>query len=442
MMNLATKIKRQLAAKALQRQLGRVAEGQAETFPAGPSNELLAQTCDFDRFPGALQVRITEEGGRRFGLASPFFRAHEGIPGATTRIEGRDYVNFASYNYLGLNGDPRVIAKAVDAIHRYGTSAAASRMVAGERPIHRELEAALAAFYETDDCLAFVSGHATNVTTIGFLFGPRDLIIHDALAHNSILQGAALSGAKRLAFPHNDCDALEELLGRVRKNYQRALVVVEGLYSMDGDFPDLRRLVEIKRRHSAILMVDEAHSLGVMGETGRGLREHCGVDGRDVDIWMGTLSKTLAGCGGFIAGSKALVEQLRYLAPGFLYSVGMSPPLAASALAALEILRAEPQRVATLHRRGRLFLDEARRLGLDTGTSAGLSIVPIIAGSSLKACEWANRMFEHGVNVMPIFYPAVEEQAARLRFFVCSDHSEAHIRDTVATLGRVAGTSA
>jgi 7-keto-8-aminopelargonate synthetase and related enzymes len=162
---------------------------------------------------------------------------------------------------------PRARKKAID---RYGTSASASRMVAGERPVQRELEAALASLYEVDDCVVFVSGHATNVTVIGSLFGPGDLIVHDSLAHNSIVQGAQLSGAKRLSFPHNDWQALDALLARVRHDYRRVLIAIEGLYSMDGDIPDLAQFVDIKRRHAAFLMVDEAHSLGVLGERGSG----------------------------------------------------------------------------------------------------------------------------------------------------------------------------
>ena len=178
-------------------------------------------------------------------------------------------------------------------------------------------------------------------------------------------------------------------------------------------------------------MVDEAHSLGVLGRTGAGLREHFGVDGTDVDIWMGTLSKTLASCGGYIAGEHALVEYLKYSAPGFLYSVGMPPPAAAAALAALRVMRSEPERVARLQERGRRFLELARSRGLNTGHSAGFSVVPVIVGSSIKAARLSNALFERGINVQPIIYPAVEEKAARLRFFLSCSHSDAQLRDTV-----------
>jgi 8-amino-7-oxononanoate synthase len=265
------------------------------------------------------------------------------------------------------------------------------------------------------------------------------LVVHDALIHNSVLQGIRLAGAKRLSFAHNDWQALDALLTRERRRHERVLVVVEGIYSMDGDFPDLPRFIEVKHRHRAFLMVDEAHSFGVMGRTGMGIAEHFGADGRDVDIWMGTLSKALASCGGYVAGERALVEHLKLAAPGFLYSVGMAPPVAAAALAALRLLQAEPQRVTALQARGGLFLELARAAGIDTGQSRGPAIIPAITGSSIKAGRLAAAMFQRGINVQPILYPAVEEKAARLRFFVSALHTEAQIRQTVAALAEELG---
>ncbi|EUC14756.1 aminotransferase class I/II-fold pyridoxal phosphate-dependent enzyme [Paraburkholderia hospita] len=444
-MGLGEHLRQQLAAKALQRQLERVSEEANAPF-VPPRKAALPATgaarnelCSFESMPGYQQVQIMRQMSDTLRVESPFFRVHEGVAGATTQIGGVQYINYANYNYLGLAGDARVLASAKAAIDRYGTSASASRIVAGERPVQRDLEYKLAAFYEADDCVAFVSGHATNVTVIGSLFGPGDLIVHDALAHNSIVQGAQLSGAKRLSFTHNDWSALDALLARTRQDYRRVLIAIEGLYSMDGDVPDLARFVEIKQRHAAFLMVDEAHSVGVLGTGGKGIREHCNVPSNAVDIWMGTLSKTLAGCGGFIAGSQALIDILRHLAPGFLYSVGLAPALAAASLAALDCLIAQPERVALLRERGHQFLVEARGAGFNTGTSAGYAVVPVITGSSLKAAQWANALFEEGINVQPIFYPAVEEKAARLRFFICSTHEREQISHTVATLARIAG---
>ena len=189
----------------------------------------------------------------------------------------------------------------------------------------------------------------------------------------------------------------------------------------------------LRDRYDAWLMVDEAHSLGVLGATGRGLAEECGVDPNAVDIWMGTLSKTLSGCGGYIAGSTALVEFLKFTAPGFVYSVGMPPPVAAAAIASLAILAAEPERVAKLRANGRLFVELANAAGLDTGTSAGFAVVPVMVGDSLRAVHLANRLLERGVNVLPIVHPAVPERAARLRFFITAEHEPEHIRTGVET---------
>ena len=447
-MGLGDQLRQQLAAKALKRQLERVtneidAQANAREVAGVTPRDItapadLSELSRFDTMPAYQQVTIGRQMSERLRIPSPFFRVHEAVAGATTQIDGRTYDNFANYNYLGLAGDPAVSASAKAAIDRYGTSASASRIVAGERPIQRELEQELARLYDVEDCVAFVSGHATNVTVIGCLFGPTDLIVHDALAHNSIVQGAQLSGAKRLSFPHNDWAALDTLLTRVRRQYRRVLIAVEGIYSMDGDFPELDRFIEIKRRHAAFLMVDEAHSLGVLGVRGLGIREHFGLAGRDVDIWMGTFSKSLASCGGYIAGEQALIDMLRHLAPGFLYSVGLSPALAAASLTALHCMLREPQRVASLRERGLQFLQEARRAGLNTGLSAGYSVIPVITGSSMKAAQLANALFEQGINVQPIFYPAVEEKAARLRFFICSTHTPEQISSAVNAVANLA----
>jgi 8-amino-7-oxononanoate synthase len=388
----------------------------------------------FDRHPGYSQIRIIQNGAARLGLDNPFFKLHDGVASGHTRISGRDMLNFASYNYLDFSGDARINEAAIAAIEQYGTSVSASRLVSGERPIHRELEAAIASLYGTDDALVFVSGHATNVSTIGHLFGPRDLVVHDEYIHNSALQGIQLSGAKRMSFAHNDWQALDELLTQHRKNFERVLVVVEGIYSMDGDYPDLPRFIEIRNKHRIFLMVDEAHSLGVMGVHGFGIREHFDVQANDVDIWMGTLSKSLAGCGGYVAGESALIEHLKCLAPGFLYSVGMSPPLAAASLAALQCLAHETNRVRALQRNGEYFLAQAQAAGVDTGTSTGLAIVPAITGSSIKATRLSAAMLARGINVQPILYPAVPEKSARLRFFMSCQHTMDELHQAVEVL--------
>jgi len=444
---LSTQIKDKLIQQALERRLRQADQASSNVRPAdslatgGAANKSGTQIAEqFYRFalhPGYQQMRIIHDGAARLGVQNPFFRMHEGIAGSTTRIGGREYLNFSSYNYLGLSGHPEVSAAAKAAIDRYGTSVSASRLTAGERPIHRELERAIASAHGVEDAVAFVSGHATNVSTISYLFGPRDLIVHDELIHNSALQGFQFSGARRLPFPHNDWTTLDAILTSQRHQFERALIVVEGIYGMDGDYPDLPRFVEIKNRHRAFLMVDEAHSFGVMGNTGMGICEHFNLAGSEVDIWMGTLSKALASSGGYIAGETALVEHVRFLAPGFLYSVGMSPPVAAAALAALRCLQREPHRVAALQARGRLFLDKARAAGINTGASVGIAVIPAIIGSSIKTARLSSALFEQGINVQPIVYPGVPEKSARLRFFVSYEHTEEQIEHTVRALARL-----
>ena len=388
----------------------------------------------FRELPGQREMALIRDAAASLELENPFFRAHEGIASAHSVIAGREVINFGSYNYLGLNGDARVQAAAKAAIDQYGVSASASRMVSGERPLHGALEAALAAHYQAQAALVFVSGHATNVTVIGHMLGPRDLIVHDAAIHNSCTEGARLSGAKRLSFAHNDWRAADAALAEARRSARRALLVIEGHYSMDGDIPDLPRFIEMARRHDAWLMVDEAHALGVVGARGHGLHEHFGIDPNEVDIWMGTLSKTLSACGGYIAGNASLIEWLRHSAPGFVYSVGLAPTLAAAALESLAIMQAEPERVARLQANAALFLGLAREAGFDTGSATAHAIIPVILGSSIAAARYAQLLFARGINVQPIIYPAVAEKAARLRFFLSSEHTEADIRATITAL--------
>jgi 8-amino-7-oxononanoate synthase len=376
----------------------------------------------FETLPAFRMMKTQQAVGDMVGIDSPFHRLHERRAGAHAVIGGRDCLNFASYDYLGFNGDPRITEAVAAAAAEWGTSVSASRLTAGERPAHRDLERELAAVYDAEAALAFVSGHATNVTAVAALVGPRDLVLHDALAHNSIVVGAVLSAGQRRLYPHNDLDALEEILAAQRARHERCLIVTEGLFSMDGDGPDLARLIEIKERWGAWLMIDEAHSLGVLGAGGRGIAEHCGVDPRRVDIWMGTLSKTLVGCGGYIAGSAALIEFLKYQASGMVYSVGLPVPMAVASLKALELMRTEPERIARLTANGRRFRDRAVAAGLDVGTSWGHAISPVVVGDSLRAVVLADRLFRRGINAFPIIPPGVPEKSARLRFFLSAAH--------------------
>ncbi|MEM6690278.1 MAG: aminotransferase class I/II-fold pyridoxal phosphate-dependent enzyme, partial [Planctomycetota bacterium] len=403
----------------------------AKTFDQGPAaRPKIEVETSIDQFAEYQRLRATMKEMLQTGVPNPYFTVHDGIVSDTTVVDGKSMISFASYNYLGLSGHPEVSAAAAKAVTDYGTSVSASRLVSGEKPIHGELERAIAKWIGVDNAVLMVGGHATNETTIGHLVGDGDLILHDSLSHNSIVQGALLSGARRRPFPHNDFETLDRTLSKIRDQYRRILIIVEGVYSMDGDFADVPKFIEVKKRHGALLMVDEAHSLGTMGASGHGMAEHFGIDARDVDVWMGTLSKSCASCGGYIAGSSALVELLRYTAPGFVFSVGMPPAQVAAATAALNVLNREPERVQRLRDRSELFLNLCKEAGLDTGDSEQTPVVPVITGNSMLALRLSNRLKADGINVQPILYPAVDESAARLRFFITSEHSEEQIRFT------------
>lgn len=425
-------------------ELARLMAEMRECAPAAPAARPAAASVrgdalSFTTLPRHVEMRTQRAAAEVLGIRNPYHRLHETRAGAVSRIDGRDVVNFASYDYLGLNGDPRITHAVARAAAEWGTSVSASRFSAGERPAHRALEAALAAVYDAQDALAFVSGHATALAVIPTLMGPKDLILFDALIHNSIALGAQYSGATRRSFPHNDLDALEAILLRDRDRHERTLVVSEGLFSMDGDGPDLARLVALKHRFGFWLMIDDAHGLGVLGATGRGIAEHAGVDPRHVDIWFGTLSKTLVSCGGYIAGPAELVEYLRLAAPGMVYSVGLPVPVAEAARAALAIMGEEPARVARLQANGTMFRNRLVAAGFDVGAAWGRGIVPVIVGETVSTVLLAQTLLERGVNAFPVLPPGVPDRSARLRFFLSAAHTPEHLDRTLETLVEEAG---
>ncbi|AVH24307.1 type I polyketide synthase [Nocardia cyriacigeorgica] len=406
----------------------------ARVAAPAPEPPLVAPEFRISEFAEVKAIEGRIAGAQALGLANPYFLVNDGVTRDTSVIDGVPVLNFSSFNYLGLSGHPAVVEAVQEAVARYGSSCSASRVLSGEKPVHRELEAELAALLGTEDAMALVGGHSTNVTIIGHIVGPQDLVIHDSLAHDSILQGCKLSGATRRPFPHNDHAALDRLLGELRHRYRRVLILIEGVYSQDGDIPDLPAIIEIKNKHQALLMIDEAHSVGVLGAGGGGIGEYYGVDRGEVELWSGTMSKALAGCGGYVAGSAALIRFLKYTTPGFVYSVGMTPMNAAASAAAIRVLRTDPEPLARLRRNAELFLTLAKAAGIDTGDSHDTPIIPCIVGDSLKALKLSNALLRRGINVNPILYPAVPEDLARLRFFVTACHSEQQIREAVAIL--------
>ncbi|GAA1646857.1 aminotransferase class I/II-fold pyridoxal phosphate-dependent enzyme [Actinoplanes couchii] len=335
-------------------------------------------------------------------------------------FEGSRYLMMSGYSYLGLAGDPRVKAAAKAAVDQYGTGAHGVRALAGSLPLHEELETAVARTMGREAAMVFGSGYAANVGTVGALVGPGDTVLIDKLDHASIVDGCQLSGATVTRFRHNDPEHLDRRLADA-KGTGLKLVIVDSVYSMDGDVAPLPELRAVCDAHGALLMVDEAHALGVIGATGRGIEEHFG--GRAlVDVKLGTLSKAVPATGGWVAGPQALIDHLRFNARPFLFSAALAPAQAGAALETLRILDAEPHRVTHIQRESARLRETLNKAGIDTGTSE-TAVIPIIAGSDEKAYDLATACRKAGVIGLPVVSPAVPNTQARLRIAVTARHS-------------------
>ncbi len=368
------------------------------------------------------------------GQENPYFIRHDSALTDTSLMDGAETLNFGSYNYVCMSGRKEIEEAAKAAIDRYGTSASGSRLLAGEKTLYQELEREIARWKHAEDALVLVSGHATNVTFVGNFCGKNDLILYDALAHNSISQGCRLSEATAKPFPHDDPAALESILKTQRDKFEKVLIVIEGAYSMDGDIANVPAFVKLKKEYGCFLMVDEAHSACVIGQTGGGVDEYFGLSQGDVDIKMGTLSKGLGTCGGYLAGSRSLITYLRYSLPGFVFSVGISPPLAAATLAGVRLLQQDKSIIQSLHRNIETFVREAHRRNLNTCLAGKTAIIPILVGSDENAFLLSNLLRHKGVFVPPAVFPAVPKGKARLRFCVVSDHKEEQITKALDAL--------
>ncbi len=367
----------------------------------------------------------------------PYFREYLISKNGVALKADEKFIDFSSYDYLGMAHHPRVIEAGQHALTQYGSSVSSSRIISGERPIHGALERKLASILDAEDCVVFVSGFVTNETTIGHIYGKRDVIFTDELAHASVMQGTRLSGSKRIKFKHDDIEHLIYLLKRHRHKYHYALIAIEGVYGTEGDIPFIPDYVSIKQEYDCHLMVDEAHSLGVLGDSGYGVRELHGVAGEDVDLWMGTLSKSLASCGGYIAGSKSLIEMIKYTVPGFVFSVGMPAVNAATALESLNIMEENTEKISRLKKNAQIFLQKAKAAGLNVKPFSGSAIGIIYIGDDLKCMSIANRLFKRGVNVFPLLHPAVPHNQGRLRFFFSSEHTEQQLNFTVNEVAEI-----
>jgi 8-amino-7-oxononanoate synthase len=383
-----------------------------------------------------LKQRVDSMSDLIDAVGNPYFIAHDSPLKDTSIMNGKEVINLGSYNYLGFSGDPETVEAACEATHKYGTSASGSRLLAGEKTLHKELEREIAKWKHTEDAIVMVGGHSTNVTFVGNFCNSNDYILYDAISHNSIIQGCQLSRSKSKPFPHNNFEGLEHILRLNRDKYEKILLVVEGVYSMDGDIAPIPEFVRLKKKYDLFLMVDEAHSGCVIGENGGGVDEYFGLEPDDIDIKMGTLSKGLGTCGGYLAGSHALIEYLRYSSPGFVFSVGISPPLAAASLKALEIMQRDNSRVSALHRNIELFVGEAKKRRMNICLAGETAIIPVLIGTDEMAFQLSMEMQQEGVFVPPAVYPAVPRGQARLRYCLTSDHKPEQIMYALDLLER------
>lgn len=397
-----------------------------ETEPAGMRR--------ITNFTDTLEYQTLRQRKQDLLNGNPFFIRHDGMLKDTSAVDGKTVINFASYNYLGLSGHPEAVEAAISATKKYGTSASGSRLIAGEKPLFQELEKAIAAWKHTEDAVVLVSGHATNVTFVGNFCNKNDLILYDALSHNSITQGCQLSLADTKAFPHNDYQTLEFLLKSSRDRFEKVMIIIEGAYSMDGDIAPIPEFVRLKKQYGAFLLVDEAHSSCVIGENGGGVDEYFNLKPTDIDVKMGTLSKGLGACGGYLATNRDLGEWMRYMLPGFAFSVGISPPVAAAALKGIEILNRDNSLVKKLQNNIATFSREANIRGFNTCLAKETAIMPILIGDDLKCYDLSRQMLERGISVPPVVYPAVPKGQSRLRFCLVSNHNEEQIIFALNTL--------
>ena len=340
--------------------------------------------------------------------------------GARLIVDGKDVLNFCSNNYLGLANHPKLVEAAQAATKKYGIGPAAVRSIAGTMDLHVELEKRLARFKGAEAVITFQSGFTANLGTIAALVGKEDVIFSDRLNHASIIDGSRLSGARIVPYEHNDPAALNSVIQENAGSYRHALIVTDGVFSMDGDIAPLPALYEVAKKHDIMFMVDDAHGEGVLGKGGRGIVDHFGLHGR-VDIEIGTLSKAFGVVGGFVAGDKVIVEWLRQRGRPFLFSSAVTAPDAAACIAAVELLESSTELVDKLWDNANYFKVELKKLGFDTGVSE-TPITPVMLGEAPLAQQFSRELFENGVFAMAIGFPTVAKGKARIRVMISASH--------------------
>lgn len=355
--------------------------------------------------------------------------------------DGKEVINLASNNYLGLANHPKLVEASLKATRELGVGSGAVRTIAGTMRIHMELEEKIARFKNVEACVVFQSGFAANAGTVSAILGKEDFILSDELNHASIIDGARLSRAKIKVFRHKDATHCEELLKEVQNEPGHKLVITDGVFSMDGDIGPVDKLAALAEKYGAIMMVDDAHASGVLGRNGRGSIDHFGMHGR-VDVQVGTLSKAIGALGGYVCGSKDLIDYLYHRARPFLFSTSHPPSVAATCIAAFDILEQEPERIERLWSNTRYFQSQLKRAGFNIGgvntPATETPITPVIIGEGRAAMEYSRALFEEGVMGTGITFPTVPEGKARIRLILTSEHTKAQMDRALETLERVA----
>jgi 8-amino-7-oxononanoate synthase len=354
--------------------------------------------------------------------------------GPRSTVLGEDLIMFSSYSYLGLIGHPRIAAAVKEAVDRYGTSTGGVRLLTGTLELHHELEHELAVFLGQEGAATFASGYDANIAAITSLFGPNDVALLDQYAHQSIHDGVRMAGCENRRFKHNDMEDLERRLRQARnRGAQRILIAVDSVFSMDGDQAPIADLIAMKNRYGAFLLVDEAHALGSVGQTGRGICEEQGIDPRDIDILTGSLSKGIPSSGGFVAGSRGLKIYIQHGSAPYMFSAAMTPANAAASLEALRIVQEEPHHMERLRCNTTLLKDGLTDLGFDTGAST-TPVVPLLLGDEFRAYRVAREMLERGIFVSAVVFPAVSPGQARLRLCSTAAHEPEHFERLFSAL--------
>lgn len=351
-------------------------------------------------------------------------------------FDGREVINLSSNNYLGLTTHPKLRQRAIAATEKYGVGSGAVRTIAGTMSIHMELEEKIARFKHVEASVVFQSGFTANAGTVSAILGKEDVIISDALNHASIIDGCRLSRAEIKVFPHKDVTACEDVLKSLESHKGHKLLITDGVFSMDGDIAPLPALVELAEKYGCIMMIDDAHSSGVLGRNGRGTVDHFGLHGR-VDIQVGTLSKAIGALGGYVCATRDAIDYLYHRARPFLFSTSHPPSVAASCIAAFEVLEEEPELIDRLWSNTRFFKSGLQKLGFDTGASE-TPITPVMVGDAALAHEFSRQLFQNGVFAMGIGFPTVPKGKARIRTIVTATHTEAELSKALDIMDTVA----